>query len=65
MQLDDTIIKTIETSPQQELKEARELLLRVRRRNLYQACFYLLLFCDQHLTVAYSNYLLGSDVLSN
>ncbi|XP_052723506.1 uncharacterized protein LOC108344802 isoform X2 [Vigna angularis] len=36
--LDDTIVKTIETSPSQELKEARELILRIRRRNLYQFC---------------------------
>ncbi|XP_054816683.1 uncharacterized protein LOC129316338 isoform X3 [Prosopis cineraria] len=36
--LDDTIIKTIETSPSKELKEARELILRIRRRNLYQFC---------------------------
>ncbi|GAU49233.1 hypothetical protein TSUD_282840 [Trifolium subterraneum] len=44
--LDDSVIKTIETSPCPELKEARELILRIRRRNLYQACFYRLLFCD-------------------
>ncbi|XP_027357843.1 deoxynucleoside triphosphate triphosphohydrolase SAMHD1 homolog isoform X2 [Abrus precatorius] len=36
--LDDTIVKTIETAPSQELKEARELILRIRRRNLYQFC---------------------------
>ncbi|KAF7819598.1 deoxynucleoside triphosphate triphosphohydrolase SAMHD1-like protein isoform X1 [Senna tora] len=36
--LDDTIIKTIETAPSKELKEARELILRIRRRNLYQFC---------------------------
>ncbi|MCH88475.1 metal-dependent phosphohydrolase, partial [Trifolium medium] len=42
--LDDSIIKTIETSPCPELKEARELILRIRRRNLYQACLYQLLF---------------------
>ncbi|KAE9620109.1 putative HD/PDEase domain-containing protein [Lupinus albus] len=36
--LDDTILKTIETAPIQELKEARELILRIRRRNLYQFC---------------------------
>ncbi|KAI9078055.1 hypothetical protein K1719_039980 [Acacia pycnantha] len=36
--LDDTIIKTIETSPDIELKEARELIMRLRRRNLYQFC---------------------------
>lgn len=36
--LDDTIIKTIETAPIEELKEARELILRIRRRNLYQFC---------------------------
>ncbi|XP_071913045.1 uncharacterized protein [Coffea arabica] len=34
--LDDTIIKTIETAPDQELKESRDLILRIRRRNLYQ-----------------------------
>ncbi|KAI4339545.1 hypothetical protein MLD38_024477 [Melastoma candidum] len=36
--LDDTIMKTIETAPDQELKEARDLILRIRRRNLYQFC---------------------------
>ncbi|KAK7271680.1 hypothetical protein RJT34_27779 [Clitoria ternatea] len=36
--LDDTLIKTIETAPGPELKEARELILRIRRRNLYQFC---------------------------
>lgn len=36
MQLDDTIIKTIEMAPDQELKEARDLVQRIRRRNLYQ-----------------------------
>ncbi|MED6148253.1 hypothetical protein PIB30_051387 [Stylosanthes scabra] len=36
--LDDTIIKTIETAPSQELKESRELIQRIRRRNLYQFC---------------------------
>ncbi|KAL2498306.1 HD domain-containing metal-dependent phosphohydrolase family protein [Abeliophyllum distichum] len=36
--LDDTIIKTIETAPQQELKESRNLILRIRRRDLYQFC---------------------------
>lgn len=36
MQLDDTIIKTIETAPNQELKESRDLILRIRSRNLYQ-----------------------------
>ncbi|CAI8582935.1 unnamed protein product [Vicia faba] len=36
--LDDSIIKTIETSPLEELKEARELIMRIRRRNLYQFC---------------------------
>ncbi|GER35757.1 HD domain-containing metal-dependentphosphohydrolase family protein [Striga asiatica] len=36
--LDDTIIKTIETTPGQELKEARDLILRIRRRDLYQYC---------------------------
>lgn len=36
MQLDDTILKTIEIAPDQELREARDLILRVRRRDLYQ-----------------------------
>lgn len=36
--LDDTIIKTIETAPDEELKEARDLILRIRRRNLYRFC---------------------------
>lgn len=36
--LDDTIIKTIETAPDQELRESRDLILRIRRRNLYQFC---------------------------
>uniref|UniRef100_A0A2P2KZJ5 Catalytic n=2 Tax=Rhizophora mucronata TaxID=61149 RepID=A0A2P2KZJ5_RHIMU len=36
--LDDTVIKTIETAPDEELRESRELILRVRRRNLYQFC---------------------------
>ncbi|WOG93389.1 hypothetical protein DCAR_0312673 [Daucus carota subsp. sativus] len=36
--LDDTIIKTIETAPVQELKESKDLILRIRRRDLYQFC---------------------------
>ncbi|KAL8471359.1 hypothetical protein ACS0TY_028228 [Phlomoides rotata] len=36
--LDDTIIKTIETAPNEELKESRDLILRIRRRDLYQFC---------------------------
>ncbi|KAI6671270.1 hypothetical protein NL676_006155 [Syzygium grande] len=36
--LDDTIIKTIETAPDSELNESRDLMLRIRRRNLYQFC---------------------------
>ncbi|CAM8973543.1 unnamed protein product [Rhodiola kirilowii] len=36
--LDDTIIKTIETAPDQDLKNARDLILRIRRRDLYQFC---------------------------
>ncbi|TYH66714.1 hypothetical protein ES332_D06G141700v1 [Gossypium tomentosum] len=34
--LDDTIIKTIETTPDEELRESRDLILHIRRRNLYQ-----------------------------
>lgn len=41
MQLDDTIIKTIETAPDPELKEAKDLIRRIRRRDLYQV-FHLL-----------------------
>ncbi|CAA7028348.1 unnamed protein product [Microthlaspi erraticum] len=36
--LDETILKTIENSSRPELAEARELILRVRRRQLYQFC---------------------------
>ncbi|GAB2297354.1 hypothetical protein Dimus_031461 [Dionaea muscipula] len=36
--LDDSILKTIETAPDQELKEARKLILRIRRRDLYKFC---------------------------
>ncbi|KAK3223298.1 hypothetical protein Dsin_010323 [Dipteronia sinensis] len=36
--LDDSILKTILTDPQQELKEARDLILRIRRRDIYQFC---------------------------
>lgn len=36
--LDDTILKTIEIAPDQELAEAKDLILRVRRRQLYQFC---------------------------
>ena len=36
MQLDDSILKTIETSSKPELKEARDLVQRIRRRDLYQ-----------------------------
>ncbi|KAH9621159.1 hypothetical protein KSS87_006346 [Heliosperma pusillum] len=36
--LDDTILKRIETDTHPELKEARDLVLRIRRRDLYQFC---------------------------
>lgn len=36
--LDDTILKTIETAPDIELKESRDIVLRIRRRELYQFC---------------------------
>jgi len=39
MQLDDTILKTIERSPDPELAEAKELILRLSRRHLYQVTF--------------------------
>uniref|UniRef100_A0A2N9ILI2 HD domain-containing protein n=1 Tax=Fagus sylvatica TaxID=28930 RepID=A0A2N9ILI2_FAGSY len=36
--LDDSILKRIEISPEPELKEARDLILRIRRRELYEFC---------------------------
>ncbi|XP_028072165.1 deoxynucleoside triphosphate triphosphohydrolase SAMHD1 homolog isoform X2 [Camellia sinensis] len=36
--LDDSIIKRIETSSDQQLKESRDLIQRIRRRDLYQFC---------------------------
>ncbi|KAL5577139.1 hypothetical protein UlMin_018838 [Ulmus minor] len=36
--LDDTILKTIETSTEKELSEARNLILHIRRRDLFQFC---------------------------
>ncbi|XP_078174617.1 uncharacterized protein LOC144568224 [Carex rostrata] len=36
--LDDTIVKTIETSHKRQLKESRDILLRLRRRDLYRFC---------------------------
>ncbi|EOY00448.1 HD domain-containing metal-dependent phosphohydrolase family protein isoform 2 [Theobroma cacao] len=36
--LDDSILRQIETSDKQELKKARDLILRIRRRDLYQFC---------------------------
>ncbi|CAI0462532.1 unnamed protein product, partial [Linum tenue] len=36
--LDDTILKRIEVDERPELKEARDLVLRIRRRDLYQFC---------------------------
>ncbi|KAH7570270.1 hypothetical protein JRO89_XS05G0079400 [Xanthoceras sorbifolium] len=36
--LDDSIMKSILTDPRQELKGARDLILRIRRRDIYQFC---------------------------
>ncbi|KAL8123372.1 hypothetical protein AgCh_011373 [Apium graveolens] len=36
--LDDSIMKKIETSKSERLKESRDLILRIRRRDLYQFC---------------------------
>ncbi|KAL9246498.1 hypothetical protein vseg_020025 [Gypsophila vaccaria] len=36
--VDDTILKRIETDTHPDLKEARDLILRIRRRDLYQFC---------------------------
>ncbi|XP_009604054.1 uncharacterized protein [Nicotiana tomentosiformis] len=36
--LDDAIVKTIETSTDQELEESRNLIRRIRRRDIYQFC---------------------------
>lgn len=38
LQIDDSIMKIIETSSAPELKESRDLILRIRRRDLYQFC---------------------------
>ena len=38
MQLDDTIVKRIETSTDRELEESRNLIRRIRRRDIYQFC---------------------------
>jgi hypothetical protein len=35
-QLDDTIVKSIETAPNDELKKAKEIIQRIRRRQLYK-----------------------------
>jgi deoxynucleoside triphosphate triphosphohydrolase SAMHD1 len=37
-QLDDTVIKSIETSHKKQLKESRDILMRIRRRDLYRVC---------------------------
>ena len=39
MQLDDSILKIIEFSNAQELKEARDIIQRIRRRELYQVSY--------------------------
>ncbi|KAK3160117.1 hypothetical protein QOZ80_1BG0055400 [Eleusine coracana subsp. coracana] len=36
--LDDTIIKSIETAPNSELKKSKEIIQRIRRRELYKFC---------------------------
>ncbi|XP_051222405.1 uncharacterized protein [Lolium perenne] len=36
--LDDTIVKSIETAPNDELKKAKEIIQRIRRRQLYKFC---------------------------
>ncbi|KAJ3694339.1 hypothetical protein LUZ60_009819 [Juncus effusus] len=36
--LDDTVVKTIETSHKRQLQESRDILLRIRRRDLYRFC---------------------------
>jgi hypothetical protein len=36
MQLDDTVLKTIETAEQPELQAARKIIQQMRRRQLYQ-----------------------------
>ena len=40
MQLDDSILKIIEFSNAQELKEARDIIQRIQRRELYQVSYY-------------------------
>lgn len=48
--MDDTIVKSIETAPNDELKKAKEIIQRIRRRELYKvavlfSCNIVLLFC--------------------
>uniref|UniRef100_A0A453DNG3 HD domain-containing protein n=1 Tax=Aegilops tauschii subsp. strangulata TaxID=200361 RepID=A0A453DNG3_AEGTS len=38
VKLDDTIVKSIETAPNDELKKAKEIIQRIRRRELYKFC---------------------------
>ena len=40
MQLDDTILKIIEISNTQELKEARDIIQHIQRREPYQVSYY-------------------------
>jgi hypothetical protein len=61
-QLDDTIIKSIETAPNSELKKSKEIIQRIRRRELYKVLWLLsinasilVLFCC-HLSHVLHNY---------
>ena len=62
MQLDDSIIKTIEIAPDQELKEAKNLIQRIRRRDLYQVLIYLFLFVVREDEIPLFNSLLPNVV---
>lgn len=52
-QLDDTILKTIEFANSKKLKESKEIIQRIRRRDLYQVTIYL---CIQSFVLLISEF---------
>lgn len=59
-QLDDTILKTIEFADSKKLKESKEIIQRIRRRDLYQATVYL---CIQSFVLLMSEFCFASFFL--
>ncbi|PWZ21481.1 Deoxynucleoside triphosphate triphosphohydrolase SAMHD1 [Zea mays] len=60
--LDDTIIKTIETAPNNELKKAKEIIQRIRRRELYKFCNQLV-FCSKGHKPAHFKNITAQDIV--